>query len=127
VVDAGRADHGLGGLAQSYFDHAAIDLNEVIKTGKTKITFDCVAVDRATEYAAEAADIALRLWRVLKPRLASEHVLNVYETLERPLLAVLARMERRGISIDRQVLSRLSGEFAQEAAWLEAEIKEIAG
>jgi len=127
VVDAGRADHGLGGLAQSYFDHAAIDLNEVIKTGKTKITFDCVAVDRATEYAAEAADIALRLWRVLKPRLASEHVLNVYETLERPLLAVLARMERRGISIDRQVLSRLSGEFAQEAAGLEAEIKEIAG
>jgi DNA polymerase-1 len=127
VVDAGRADHGLGGLAQSYFDHAAIDLNEVIKTGKTKITFDCVAVDRATEYAAEAADMALRLWRVLKPRLASEHVLNVYESLERPLLAVLARMERRGISIDRQVLSRLSGEFAQEAAGLEAEIKEIAG
>jgi DNA polymerase-1 len=127
VVDAGRADHGLGGLAQSYFDHAAIDLNEVIKTGKTKITFDCVAVDRATEYAAEAADMALRLWRVLKPRLASEHVLNVYETLERPLLAVLARMERRGISIDREVLSRLSGEFAQEAAGLEAEIKEIAG
>jgi DNA polymerase-1 len=127
VVDAGRADHGLGGLAQSYFDHAAIDLNEVIKTGKTKITFDCVAVDRATEYAAEAADMALRLWRVLKPRLASERVLNVYETLERPLLAVLARMERRGISIDREVLSRLSGEFAQEAAGLEAEIKEIAG
>jgi DNA polymerase-1 len=127
VVDAGRADHGLGGLAQSYFDHAAIDLNEVIKTGKTKVTFDCVAVDRATEYAAEAADMALRLWRVLKPRLASEHVLNVYETLERPLLVVLARMERRGISIDRQVLSRLSGEFAQEAAGLEAEIKEIAG
>jgi DNA polymerase I len=127
VVDAGRADHGLGGLAQSYFDHAAIDLNEVIKTGKTKVTFDCVAVERATEYAAEAADIASRLWRVLKPRLASEHVLNVYETLERPLLAVLARMERRGISIDREVLSRLSGEFAQEAAGLEAKIKEIAG
>jgi DNA polymerase I len=127
VVDAGRADHGLGGLAQSYFDHAAIDLNELIKAGKTRITFDCVAVDRATEYAAEAADIALRLWRVLKPRLAAEHVLNVYETLERPLVSVLARMERRGISIDREVLSRLSGEFAQEAAGLEAEIKDIAG
>jgi DNA polymerase I len=127
VVDAGRADHGLGGLAQSYFDHAAIDLNELIKAGKTRITFDCVAVDRATEYAAEAADVALRLWRVLKPRLAAEHVLNVYETLERPLVSVLARMERRGISIDREVLSRLSGEFAQEAAGLESEIKDIAG
>jgi DNA polymerase-1 len=127
VLDAGRADHGLGALAQRYFGHAAIDFNEVIKAGKTKITFDCVAVDRATEYAAEAADVALRLWRVLKPRLAAEHVLNVYETLERPLLAVLARMERRGISIDRDVLSRLSGEFAQEAAGLEVEIKEIAG
>jgi DNA polymerase I len=127
VVDAGRADHGLGGLAQSYFDHAAIDLNELIKAGKTRITFDCVAVNRATEFAAEAADVALRLWRVLKPRLAAERVLNVYETLERPLVSVLARMERRGISIDREVLSRLSGEFAQEAAGLESEIKEIAG
>ena len=107
VVDAGRADHGLGGLAQT-FDHAAIDLNELIKAGKTRITFDCVAVNRATEYAAEAADVALRLWRVLKPRLAAERVLNVYETVERPLVSVLARMERRGISIDRQVLSRLS-------------------
>ena len=66
----------------------------------------------------------LRLWQVLKPRLPAEHVLDVYETLERPLLAVLARMERRGISIDREVLSRLSGEFAQEAAGLEAEIRQ---
>ena len=127
VVDAGRSDHGLDPLARRYFDHTTIDYNEVTKTGKTRITFDCVDIAKATEYAAEDADATLRLWQVLKPRLAAEHVLNVYETLERPLLRVLAHMERRGISIDRQVLSRLSGEFAQEAAGLEAEIRKLAG
>src|SRR5277367_5550476 len=127
VVDAGRSDHGLNPLARRYFNHRTIDFNEVTKAGKTRMTFDCVEIDKATEYAAEDADATLRLWQVLKPRLAAEHMLNVYETLERPLLRVLADMERRGISIDRQVLSRLSGEFAQEAAGLEAEIKSLAG
>ncbi len=127
VVDAGRSDHGLDPLAQRYFNHRTIDFNEVTKAGKTRMTFDCVEIDKATEYAAEDADATLRLWQVLKPRLAAEHMLNVYETLERPLLHVLANMERRGISIDRQVLSRLSGEFAQEAAGLEAEINKLAG
>ena len=127
VVDAGRSDHGLDPLAQRYFNHKTIDYNEVTKAGKTKVTFDCVEINKATEYAAEDADVTLRLWQVLKPRLAAEHMLNVYETLERPLLRVLARMERRGISIDRQVLSRLSGEFAQEAAGLEGEINRLAG
>ena len=127
VVDAGRSDHGLDPLAQRYFNHHTIDFNEVTKAGKTRMTFDCVEIDKATEYAAEDADATLRLWQVLNPRLAAEHMLNVYETLERPLLRVLADMERRGISIDRQVLSRLSGEFAQEAAGLEAEINKLAG
>jgi len=127
VVDAGRSDHGLDPLAQRYFNHRTIDFNEVTKAGKTRMTFDCVEIDKATEYAAEDADATLRLWQVLKPRLIDEHMLNVYETLERPLLRVLADMERRGISIDRQVLSRLSGEFAQEAAGLEAEINKLAG
>jgi DNA polymerase I len=127
VVDAGRSDHGLDPLAQRYFNHRTIDFNEVTKAGKTKMTFDCVEINKATEYAAEDADATLRLWQVLKPRLAAEHMLNVYESLERPLLHVLADMERRGISIDRQVLSRLSGEFAQEAAGLEAEINKLAG
>jgi DNA polymerase I len=127
VVDAGRSDHGLDLLARRYFNHQMIDLNEVTKTGKSKVTLDCVEINKATEYAAEDADVTLRLWQVLKPRLAAEHVLNVYETLERPLLRVLAAMERRGISIDRQVLSRLSGEFGQEAGGLEAEINKLAG
>jgi DNA polymerase-1 len=127
VIDAGRSDHGLDPLAQRYFDHQTIDFNEVTKAGKTKVTFDCVEINKATEYAAEDADVTLRLWQVLKPRLVAEHMVNVYESLERPLLRVLAHMERRGISIDRQVLSRLSGEFAQEAAGLEAEINKLAG
>jgi DNA polymerase-1 len=127
ALDAGRNSHGLQALAERSFTHAAFDINELIKAGKTKITFDAVGIDRATEYAAEKADIVLRLWQALKPRLAAERVRTVYETLERPLLAVLGHMERRGISIDRQVLSRLSGEFAQEAAGLEAEINDLAG
>jgi len=127
VLDAGRSDHGLDPLARRYFNHQTIDFNEVTKAGKSKMTFDSVAIDKATEYAAEDADVTLRLWQVLKPRLAAEHMLTVYETLERPLLRVLADMERRGISIDRQVLSRLSGEFAQEASGLEAEINKLAG
>jgi DNA polymerase-1 len=127
VVDAGRSDHGLDPLASRYFNHQTIDFNEVTKAGKTRVTFDCVDINKATEYAAEDADVTLRLWQVLKPRLAAEHVLNVYETLERPLLRVLAKMERRGISVDRQVLSRLSGEFAQEAGGLEGEINKLAG
>ncbi|HEX3937280.1 MAG TPA: DNA polymerase I [Xanthobacteraceae bacterium] len=127
VVDAGRSDHGLDPLARRYFDHETIDFNEVTKVGKSKLTFDNIDIAKATEYAAEDADAALRLWLVLKPRLAAEHVASVYETLERPLLRVLADMERRGISIDRQILSRLSGEFAQECGGLQAEINTLAG
>jgi DNA polymerase I len=127
VVDAGRSDHGLDPLSRRYFDHETIDFNEVTKAGRSKMTFDNVDIAKATEYAAEDADVTLRLWQVLKARMPAERVLNVYETLERPLLRVLADMERRGISIDRQVLARLSGEFAQEAAGLEGEINKLAG
>ncbi|HML13207.1 MAG TPA: DNA polymerase I [Xanthobacteraceae bacterium] len=127
ALDAGRQTHSLRSLAESTFTHAVADIDALLKAGKTRIPFEAVGVDQATPYAAEKADVIVRLWQVLKPRLAAEHVLSVYETLERALLAVLARMERRGISIDRDVLSRLSGEFAQEAAGLEAEINKLAG
>ena len=127
VLDAGRAKHDQESLAESWFGHKAIGFTELTGTGKNRILYDQVPIDKATEYAAERADIALRLWRVLKPRLMAYRVNTVYETLERPLVPVLARMERRGISIDRQVLSRLSGEFAQTAARVEAEIQKMAG
>jgi DNA polymerase I len=127
ALDAGRNAHGLDALAERWLAHANLSYGELTGSGKGKLSFDQVAIDRATAYSAEDADVILRLWRVLKPRLAAERMTSVYETLERPLISVLARMERRGISIDRQVLSRLSGEFAQTAARVEAEIQEIAG
>jgi DNA polymerase-1 len=127
ALDAGRQNHRLEALAASMFTHAAMDIQALLKAGKARITFDALGIERATEYGAERADMVLRLWLALKPRLAAERVLTVYETLERPLVAVLARMERRGIAIDRDVLSRLSGDFAQEAAGLEAEINQLAG
>jgi DNA polymerase-1 len=127
ALDAGRNAHGLDALAERWLGHATMSYGELTGSGKGKLTFDQVAIDRATAYSAEDADVMLRLWRVLKPRLIAERMTAVYETLERPLIGVLARMERRGISIDRQVLSRLSGEFAQTAARVEAELQEIAG
>jgi DNA polymerase I len=127
ALDAGRNAHGLDTLADLWLGHATLTHGELTGSGKAKLSFAQVAIDRATAYSAEDADVILRLWRVLKPRLIAERMNAVYETLERPLISVLARMERRGISIDRQVLSRLSGEFAQTAARVEAEIQAIAG
>jgi DNA polymerase-1 len=127
ALDAGRNSHGLDALAETWLGHANTTHGELTGSGKAKLSFDQVEIDKAAAYSAEDADVILRLWRVLKPRLVAERMTAVYETLERPLISVLARMERRGISIDRQVLSRLSGEFAQTAARVEAEIQEIAG
>ncbi|WP_322514569.1 DNA polymerase I [Rhodopseudomonas palustris] len=127
VLDAGRGSHGLDALSESNLGHTLHVLGALTGSGKAKIAFDQVPIDRATEYGGERADVALRLWRVLKPRLVAERMTAVYETLERPLVGVLARMERRGISIDRSVLSRLSSDFAQTAARIEAEIRELAG
>jgi DNA polymerase I len=127
ALDAGRNSHALDALAERWLGHAIISHGELTGSGKAKLGFDQVAIDKATAYSAEDADVILRLWRVLKPRLVAERMTAVYETLERPLISVLARMERRGISIDRQVLSRLSGEFAQTAARVEAELQGIAG
>src|SRR5690606_36913577 len=113
------ADHWLGVPGQS--------IKDLIGSGKGQITFAQVPIDKAALYAAEDSDMTLRLWRVLKPRLAAEGMTTVYETLERPLAPVLARMEGRGISVDRQILARLSGDFAQRAAALEAQAYELAG
>ena len=128
VLDAGlNGGHGMDALCQKWLGHTAIAYKDVCGSGKNAVTFDHVAVDRATAYAAEDADVTLRLWRVLKPRLAAAGLVSVYERLERPLVPVLARMEARGISVDRQILSRLSGELAQGAAALEDEIYRLAG
>jgi len=127
VLDAGRAGHGMDALAKQHLGHDCIPYKELTGTGKSAITFDMVDIDKATRYAAEDADVTLRLWRILKPRIVAEGMTSVYERLERPLIEVVAKMEQRGISVDRQILSRLSGELAQAAAGLEAEIHTLAG
>ena len=129
VLDSGvhNEGHGMDGLSARWLGHKPIAFAEVAGSGRTFIGFARAPLDKATAYAAEDADVTLRLWGVLKPRLVAEHLTNVYETLERPLVSVLARMEARGVSIDRNILSRLSGEFAQGMARVEAEIQTIVG
>jgi len=126
-LDAGHGGQGMDRLSEIHLGHKPIAYSEVAGTGKSQVTFDKVPLDKATAYAAEDADVTLRLWLALKPRLVPERKTTVYETMERPLVPVLVRMERRGIAIDRQILSRLSGEFAQSLARLEDEIHTLAG
>jgi DNA polymerase-1 len=127
VLDAGRGGHGMDDLAQRHLGHQTIKYAEVTGKGKSQVKFDCVAIDKATQYAAEDADVTLRLWRALKPRLAAERVSTVYETLERAMPRVLARMEQRGISIDRPMLGKLSNDFGKKQMALEEEINKLAG
>ncbi len=127
VLEGGTGSHGMDPLSERWLGHVPIAFKDVAGSGKSLVTFDQVAIDKATEYAAEDADVTLRLWFVMKPFLAARGLVSVYERLERPLVPVLARMEARGISVDRQILARLSGELAQGAAALEDEIYQLAG
>lgn len=127
VLEAGAGNHGMDALSERWLGHTPIAYKDVAGSGKSAVTFDRVDIDKATAYAAEDADVTLRLWLVLKPRLVANGLTRVYERLERPLVPVLARMEERGITIDRQILSRLSGELAQKAAGFEDEIYTLAG
>ncbi len=127
VLEAGLHGHGMDELSERHFDHRPIAFKDVAGTGKSQISFDQVALDKATEYAAEDADVTLRLWRALKPQLTGAKKHTVYETLERPMPAVLAQMELNGIKVDTATLKRLSSDFAQRMAGLEAEAHELAG
>jgi DNA polymerase-1 len=131
ALDAGRGQHGMDALAEKHLGHACMPFTQVLEHApgakKSDKTFAQVPLAKATEYAAEDADVTLRLWMVLKPRLAAERVTSVYETLERPMVGVLADMERAGIKVDPAVLSRLTSAFAQRTARLESEIYELAG
>jgi len=125
-LDAGRSGHGLDELAKTWFDHECIPFKSVCGTGQKQITFDKVALNDATEYAAEDADICLRLWLKHKPRLVLEGATQVYQSVDRPLVAAVGRMEREGIKVDRSYLARLSGTFSGEIAKLEDRIYEAA-
>ncbi|WP_296722548.1 DNA polymerase I [Erythrobacter sp.] len=133
ALDAGRGEEGMGGghgmdeLSQRHLGHSPIPFKDVCGTGKKAILFSEVAIDRATLYAAEDADVTLRLYRHLKPRLASEGGTRIHERVDRPLIPVVAAMEREGIRVDRARLAKLSEEFAVEIGRLEGEIHELAG
>jgi DNA polymerase-1 len=128
-LDSGKSlgGHGMDVAAQTHLAHTCMSFKDVAGTGKKAISFAHVPLDRATAYAAEDADITFRLWSRLKPRLPVEGATRVYELVDRPLIPVVAGMERAGIKVDRDVLSRLSGQFAQEMARLETEIHGLAG
>ena len=127
ALHAGLHNHGMDALSERYLNHTPVPIKSLLGTGKSAITFDRVPVDEAVKYAAEDADITLRLWELLKPQLHVERVTRVYERLERPLVPVLAQMEMHGIKVDRDTLSRMSNAFAQKMAGLEAELYELAG
>jgi DNA polymerase-1 len=126
-LDAGKSfGHGLDELAKAHFDHECIPFKQICGSGQKQISFDKVPLGPATEYAGEDADIALRLWLRLKPRIAEENAARVYERVDKPLVPVIARMERRGIKVDRNYLARLSSEFGHEIQALEEKIYEAA-
>ena len=127
AMHGGLHNHGMDGLSERYLNHTPIPIKPLLGTGKSAITFDRVPIDEATKYAAEDADITLRLWQLFKPRLHASKVTRVYEGLERPLIPVLAQMERSGIRVARDTLSRMSNTFAQKMTTLETEIHEMAG
>ncbi|HAK64237.1 MAG TPA: DNA polymerase I, partial [Alphaproteobacteria bacterium] len=127
ALDAGRHGHGMDELSELHIGHTPISFKEVTGSGKERRTFDRVPLDKATHYAAEDADITGRLFHILKPRLIAEHMLCVYETLERPLIPVLADMEAAGVRVDAGLLARLSVEFSGRMAEYEQQIFSLAG
>ena len=127
ALDSGMGGHGMDELAERHLGHKCQSIKELIGSGRSQITFDQVAVDKAAHYAAEDADITLRLWHRLRPRLAAERVSTVYHTLERPLVPVLVEMERAGILVDRETLGAMSNRFAQKMAEFEDDIHRLAG
>ena len=133
ALDAGRGGggignaHGMDSLSEVHLGHKTLTFKDICGTGKKQIPFGQVPLDKATRYAAEDADVTWRLHRMLKPRLPDEGGTRIYETVDRPLIPVVAGMEREGIKVDRARLAELSGEFAEQCAALETEIHAMAG
>lgn len=127
ALAAGQRGHGMDELSELYLGHKPISIKELLGTGKSQITFDQVPLEKAAPYAAEDADITFRLWQMMRSELVKDRVVSVYQTTEKPLVPVIVDMEKNGISVDRNVLSRLSGEFAQKMAAMEDDIYKLAG
>jgi DNA polymerase I len=127
VLDAGKHNHGMDELAERYLGQKTIKFSDVAGSGAKQVSFDKVPIDKARDYAAEDADVTMQLWAHFKPRLATEHMVSVYETIERPLIPVLLSMEQAGIKVDAPRLRRLSSEFEKRMGELEREIHKVAG
>ncbi|MEQ8442182.1 MAG: DNA polymerase I [Alphaproteobacteria bacterium] len=127
VLEGGMHGHGMDELSELHLGHKPIAYSDVTGKGKSQIGFAEVDLEKARDYAAEDADITLRLWQTLKPRLVQEKLATVYETIERPLVPILAAMEQAGIKVDRDVLRKLSNDFGMRIAELEEAVQKDAG
>lgn len=126
-LDAGLHGHGMDELSKLHLGHTCISFKEVCGTGKKAISFAEVPLDKATEYGAEDADVTLRLWEILRLRMAPENATRVYQMVDRPLVPVIAKMEETGVLVNREELARLSKTFAENMDSLEKEIHQLAG
>ncbi len=127
VLDGAQHSHSMDNLSVMHCDHTPIKFEEVAGKGKAQVTFDKVSIKDALTYAAEDAEVTLRLYKILKPRLAREKMVSVYETIERPLIPVIAQMELTGVKVDPVALKAMSEDFGKQLTTLEKEIHEIAG
>ena len=127
ALSAGRGNHGMDELSTRHLLHTPLSFKDVCGAGKAQCTFDQVPLDRATEYSGEDADVTLRLHELFKPRLAREAVTRVYETVDKPLIPVVADMELAGVKVSRDALVELSKAYGEEIARLEVRIHELAG
>ena len=127
VLDAGKHNHGMDDLAKLYLGQDTTKFSDVAGSGVKQVSFDKVPIDKARDYAAEDADVTMQLWAQFKPRLAREHMVAMYETIERPLIPVLLGMEQAGIKIDAQQLKALSSDFEKRMLELEQELHKLAG
>ncbi|MBN9489539.1 MAG: DNA polymerase I [Alphaproteobacteria bacterium] len=127
VLDGGKHSHSLDDLAERYLDVKTVKFSDVAGSGAKQVSFDKVPIERAREYAAGSADTVSQLWAQFKPRLAAEHMVSMYETIERPLMPVLLGMEQAGVKVDSPLLKKLSADFEKRLAELEREIHKIAG
>mgnify|MGYP002619638523 FL=1 len=127
VLNAGKHGHGMDELSERYLGHTTVKYEDVCGSGKNQISFAEVPLDKARDYAAEDADVTLRLHRLLKPRLLAEKLVTLYETVERPLPKIVADMEVAGIKVDPAELNRLSADFAKRMEVFEKRAHELAG
>ena len=125
VLDAGKNRHNMDTLSELHLGHKTISYKDLVGSGKKQLTFDQVDIKKATEYAAEDADITFRLYKILKKNLANEKLENIYEIFEKPLVEILAKMEIQGVKVDNKFLKTLSKKFGKKISLIEEKIYEI--